>query len=116
MANFLKSQHFKYGFPFIIAIVGGAYGLQFYTQLRYDVQAEKRLISKTKAISELSPNPMQRPVTIEEVYEEYKQTVDLDNWKNIRGPRPWEGDNTEYKEVIERRASESKNRWIFKDA
>lgn len=112
MANILKSRHFKYGAPFVVAIVGGTFGLQFYSQLRYDVQAEKRLISKTKAIRELSEN--KKPVSIEEAYEEYKQTVDIDNWKNIRGPRPWEGDNTEYKEVIERRAAESKDRWIFK--
>ena len=56
-----------------------------------------------------------KQVSIEEAYEEYKSSVDLDNWKNIRGPRPWEGDNGDYKVLIEKRAQESKNQWIFKN-
>lgn len=112
MNKILNSPHFKYGLPFIIVVVGGSFGLQIYSQIRYDVQAENRIVAKTDALKALAGN--KKPITLEEAYEEYKKEVDLDNWKNIRGPRPWENDNTEFKEVIERRAAESKNRWVFK--
>lgn len=113
MDKILNNKHFKYGAPFILVVVGGSFGLQFYSQLRYDVQAENRMIGKTEAIRALTGN--KKPISIEEAYEEYQKKVDLDNWKNIRGPRPWEGDNTEYREIIEKRAAQSKDRWIFKD-
>uniref|UniRef100_A0A8B9KCC7 Cytochrome c oxidase assembly protein COX16 homolog, mitochondrial n=1 Tax=Astyanax mexicanus TaxID=7994 RepID=A0A8B9KCC7_ASTMX len=34
-------------------------------------------------------NIEKQSVILEEEYEKMKK-VDLDNWKNIRGPRPWE--------------------------
>lgn len=109
------NKHFKYGLPFVIAIVGGSYGLQFYSQVRYDIQKERHIMTKTKELQKILGPSNQKPKTIEEEYEDYRKKVDLDNWKNIRGPRPWESDNTEYKEMIERRAAESKNQWVFKD-
>lgn len=72
-------------------------------------------MTKTKELQKILGPSNQKPKTIEEEYEDYRKKVDLDNWKNIRGPRPWESDNTEYKEMIERRAAESKNQWVFKD-
>lgn len=36
-----------------------------------------------------------KKVTVEAVFEEIK-TLDIDNWENKRGPRPWE--NTEQKQ------------------
>lgn len=110
----LQNKHFKFGVPFLIGVVGGSFGLQYYSQLRYDIQKERKIITKTKEIQALIKT---KPRTIEEEYEEYQKTVDLDNWQNIRGPRPWEegGEvNQGYKELIEKRAQESKNQWIFK--
>lgn len=109
------NKHFKYGLPFIIAMVGGSYGLQYYSQLRYDIQAERHIMGKTKELQKIIGSSDVKPKTLEEEYEEYKKEVDIDNWKNIRGPRPWETDNTEYKEMIERRAAEAKDQWVFKD-
>lgn len=106
-----KNKHIKFGLPFMIMVVGGSFGLKYYSELRYDIQSERHIMTKTKELQDMIGPTKQ--VTIEEEYEEYKKTVDLDNWKNIRGPRPWEGDNTDYKDLIEKRAEESKNQWIF---
>lgn len=89
-------------------VIGGSYALKFHSQARYDLYNERHIITKTKEMRQL------KPVAIEDEYKNYKETVNLDNWKNIRGPRPWEGDNTEYKELIEKRARESKAQWVFK--
>lgn len=106
-----KNKHFKFGAPFVIMIVGSAYGLKYYSEVRFQLQEERHIMSKTKELQKLTT----KQHTIEEEYEDYKKTVDLDDWKNIRGPRPWESDNQEYKELIERRAKESKDQWIFKN-
>ena len=108
----LDSPHFKYGLPFMITVVGGSFCLKWYSQLRYEVQKEKRTITRTKEIQKLIGQT--EPITIEDFYEEYKKKVDIDNWKNIRGPRPWETDNMEYKQLIEKRLEDSKNQWVFK--
>lgn len=111
MNRLRKSKHFMYGVPFLVAVVGGSFGLKFYSQLRYDIQNERHIMTKTKELRDMAG--AQKEHTIEEEYEEYKRTVDIENWKNIRGPRPWENDNKDYKELIEKRAEESKNQWVF---
>ncbi|XP_034381287.1 cytochrome c oxidase assembly protein COX16 homolog, mitochondrial isoform X2 [Cyclopterus lumpus] len=45
---------------------------------------------------EAKVNIEKQSVILEEQYEKMKQ-VDLEEWKNIRGPRPWE-DSKEYQE------------------
>uniref|UniRef100_A0A6G1SBN7 Cytochrome c oxidase assembly protein COX16 homolog, mitochondrial n=1 Tax=Aceria tosichella TaxID=561515 RepID=A0A6G1SBN7_9ACAR len=113
LRSITNNRHFKYGLPFMIAVVGGSFGLKHYSQLRYDIYNERHIVTKTKALEKMLHDPNKKQVTIEEEYEEYKKNVDLDNWQNVRGPRPWEDDNQDYKELIERRAKESKNQWIF---
>ena len=36
-----------------------------------------------------------------------KENLDIKDWENIRGPRPWEEDSTKYQELIERRIKET---------
>ena len=48
-------------------------------------------------------------VTMEKEYEKMK-TVDIDNWENIRGPRPWEEDNPSNKIIEERDAKRREER------
>jgi cytochrome c oxidase assembly protein subunit 16 len=112
LRSLTKNRHFKFGLPFMIAVVGGSFGLQYYSQLRYDIYNERHIITKAKALEKALVDPSKQ-VTIEQEYEDYKKNVNLDDWQNIRGPRPWENDNEDYKELIERRARESKNQWIF---
>ncbi|XP_056282032.1 cytochrome c oxidase assembly protein COX16 homolog, mitochondrial isoform X3 [Pseudoliparis swirei] len=53
---------------------------------------------------EAKVNVEKQSVILEEQYEKMQQ-VDLDEWKNIRGPRPWE-DSKEYQE--EQRSRQNK--------
>lgn len=82
--------------------------MRFYAQFRYDLQQERHFITKTKKLADL------KEIKLEDEYEDYKKNVDINNWKNIRGPRPWETDDLAYKELIERRAKESKDGWVFR--
>lgn len=40
-------------------------------------------------LRELEKMKKKSDVTIEEEYEKVKE-MDIDNWKQVRGPRPWE--------------------------
>lgn len=42
-----------------------------------------------KEMTELNKVKVKQDVTIEDAYEKVK-TMDIDNWEQVRGPRPWE--------------------------
>lgn len=51
-----------------------------------------------------------KPKTLEDHYKDLIEDTDIDNWKNVRGPRPWESDNKEYMSVIEERIADEQNK------
>lgn len=57
-----------------------------------------------KEMAELKKVTAKEIVTIEEEYEKLK-TMDIDNWEQVRGPRPWEektqSKNSEGKDLSE---------------
>ncbi|KAJ2949681.1 hypothetical protein O0L34_g15608 [Tuta absoluta] len=81
-----KRRSFRYGLPFILFVVGGSFGLREWTQIRYQ-------FSQVKGVSREQAEKMglhkEKEVTLEKTYEEI-QELDIDNWENKRGPRPWE--------------------------
>ncbi|CAB1420151.1 unnamed protein product [Pleuronectes platessa] len=88
-----KNKTVRYGVPMLLLIVGGSFGLREFTQLRYDSQ---RIKGKLDPSLEAKVNLEKQPVMLEEQYERIKEK-DLDGWRNIRGPRPWE-DSRDYQE------------------
>ncbi|XP_060938243.1 cytochrome c oxidase assembly protein COX16 homolog, mitochondrial [Limanda limanda] len=88
-----KNKTIRYGVPMILLIVGGSFGLREFTQLRYDSQKIK---GKLDPSLEAKVNLEKQPVMLEEQYERIKEK-NLDGWRNIRGPRPWE-DSRDYQE------------------
>ncbi|XP_078133030.1 cytochrome c oxidase assembly protein COX16 homolog, mitochondrial [Sander vitreus] len=97
-----KNKTVKYGVPMLLLVVGGSFGLREFTQIRYDAQ---RLRKKLDPSLEAKVNVQKQSAMLEEEYEKLKE-VNLEEWKNIRGPRPWE-DSREYQE--QQRARQNKN-------
>lgn len=87
-----KNKTIRYGVPMLLLITGGSFGLREFTQIRYDVQKIKR---KMDPALQARVNPEQALV-LQDEYQKL-QEVKLDEWKNIRGPRPWE-DSKDYQE------------------
>ncbi|CAB3244574.1 unnamed protein product [Arctia plantaginis] len=81
-----KRRSLRYGVPFFLFVVGGSFGLREWTQIRYQ-------FSRVKGVSKEEAEKMglhkEKTVTLEKTYEEI-QKLDIDNWENKRGPRPWE--------------------------
>ncbi|XP_041070945.1 cytochrome c oxidase assembly protein COX16 homolog, mitochondrial [Carcharodon carcharias] len=85
-----RSRTLKYGLPMLLLITGGSFGLREFAQVRYDVQKVKRKIDPAL---EAQLNKNKNRVTVESEYQKL-QEQSLDDWVNIRGPRPWEDSKT----------------------
>nr|XP_057913191.1 cytochrome c oxidase assembly protein COX16 homolog, mitochondrial [Doryrhamphus excisus] len=88
-----KNRTLKYGVPMLLLVVGGSFGLREFTQIRYDAQKIKRKLDPSL---EARVDVQKQSVILEQEYQKM-ETANLDEWKNIRGPRPWE-DSREYQE------------------
>ncbi|CAH1382484.1 unnamed protein product [Tenebrio molitor] len=86
--QFLNRRSIKYGLPFLLVVLGGSFGLREFAQLRY--QFSKVSSVKPEEFKRLGIQ-MKKPgeVTLETEYEKIKD-MDIDNWEQVRGPRPWE--------------------------
>ncbi|XP_028733328.1 cytochrome c oxidase assembly protein COX16 homolog, mitochondrial [Peromyscus leucopus] len=77
-----RNKTLRYGVPMLLLVVGGSFGLREFSQIRYDavtIKVDPELEKKLKA----------NKITLESEYEKIKDAT-FEDWKNIRGPRPWE--------------------------
>uniref|UniRef100_A0A1A9UNQ3 Cytochrome c oxidase assembly protein COX16 homolog, mitochondrial n=1 Tax=Glossina austeni TaxID=7395 RepID=A0A1A9UNQ3_GLOAU len=83
-------------------MVAGSFGLQKFSEYKYSGQQ-----TVTPEEMELVGVNMKKPedVTIEREFEKIKK-LDIENWENIRGLRPWE-ENVFYCNVVQ--AGNAKN-------
>ncbi|KAG7277080.1 hypothetical protein CRUP_031293 [Coryphaenoides rupestris] len=81
-----KNKTLRYGLPMLLLITGGSVGLREFTQIRYDVQ---KINGKAGPSLEAKVNPERQAVVLQDEYQKM-QELNLDEWRNIRGPRPWE--------------------------
>nr|CAG4643876.1 EOG090X04DO [Lepidurus arcticus] len=95
----------RYGLPFLTLVVGGSFGLQYFTELRYRFRS-RQPVTEDEAKQYGIQMKKKEEVNLENVYETIKN-VDIEHWENKRGPRPWESDNPTTKEIQERIPSKS---------
>lgn len=83
-----RSAFFKFGLPMIVFMVVGSYGLAEFTSIRVKKRDEKnRMLTAEET---LSFQKKVKKVIVEEEYQKLKQELDIEQWENKRGPRPWE--------------------------
>jgi len=94
MKTFLASKHWKFGVPFLTLGVGASYGLKYFTSIRYDPANSKgRYLTseeKRKQDKEGMPALMLQNVDLEKALKDHVGEDRMEDWENIRGPRPWE--------------------------
>uniref|UniRef100_A0A8D8HAF0 Cytochrome c oxidase assembly protein COX16 homolog, mitochondrial n=1 Tax=Culex pipiens TaxID=7175 RepID=A0A8D8HAF0_CULPI len=88
LQRYTNRKFFRYGVPFLLLMVGGSFGLKQFAQLRYTFSKKGTLTPEEAQRFGLD---MKKPedVTLETEFEKIK-TIDIDNWRPVRGPRPWE--------------------------
>nr|XP_006130372.1 cytochrome c oxidase assembly protein COX16 homolog, mitochondrial [Pelodiscus sinensis] len=96
-----ENKTLRYGVPMMLLIIGGSFGLREFTQIRYDAQK-----LRSKMDPALEERIRKNKITLESEYEKMKNT-DFDDWKNIRGPRPWE-DSRSFQEQQQQQVLHSK--------
>ncbi|XP_050304040.1 cytochrome c oxidase assembly protein COX16 homolog, mitochondrial [Anthonomus grandis grandis] len=86
--RFFKRKFVRFGLPFLILMVGSSFGLKEFTKLRYEF---KKVSPVSHEEAKKMGVEMKKPgeVTLEGEYEKLK-SMDIDNWEQVRGPRPWE--------------------------
>jgi len=94
-ARITNHKHFKNGVPFFLFIFGGGLALKEIRTVRYDPEFNpkiRNLIKPEEAFKDKTDKVKfsQTKETLEEDLEKLNSTVDVDNWENKRGPRPWE--------------------------
>ncbi|KAI1895251.1 hypothetical protein AGOR_G00104380 [Albula goreensis] len=96
-----KNKTARYGIPMLVLVIGGSFGLREFAQIRYDVQ---KIRKKLDPALEARIDAQKQPVILEEEYEKL-QKLNIEDWTNVRGPRPWE-DSRQYQE--QQRAQQGK--------
>ncbi|KAL4656216.1 hypothetical protein GN956_G5651 [Arapaima gigas] len=81
-----RDRTVRYGVPMLLLVVGGSFGLREFAQIRYDDQKYRRRLDPAL---EAVVTGHKQPFSLEQEYENMKQ-LDIDKWRNVRGPRPWE--------------------------
>ncbi|XP_071079543.1 cytochrome c oxidase assembly protein COX16 homolog, mitochondrial-like [Haliotis cracherodii] len=93
LRNVSRRRFIRLGAPFLLLIVGGSFGLEKFTVIRYQFRKGKKLTEEEAAKHGLNLKETKGTEAIEKAYEKL-QRDDLDNWQNVRGPRPWEDSKT----------------------
>ncbi|XP_067680708.1 cytochrome c oxidase assembly protein COX16 homolog, mitochondrial-like [Haliotis asinina] len=93
LRNVSKRRFIRLGAPFLLLIVGGSFGLEKFTVIRYQFRKGQKLTEEEAAKYGLNLKETKGSEAIEKAYEKL-QREELDNWQNIRGPRPWEDSKT----------------------
>lgn len=84
----MKNRFLSYGLPMIVFIVAASYGLAEFTSIRVKKRDDKNRI--LTAEETLNFQKKVKNVVVEDEFESLKKKLDIDNWENKRGPRPWE--------------------------
>lgn len=66
----------------------GSYGLREFTQIRYDVKKMRGYSTEMEEELRKSGAKIKPQKSLETLYDEMIENKDLDDWYNIRGPRP----------------------------
>jgi hypothetical protein len=94
--KFWQNRHFKYGLPFITLLLGATYALPLVTSFRYEFRKTKGLsaedILKLQEKGIIRKNP--EHLTLEQLHDEYKDKFNLEDYENLRIPKPWDNDET----------------------
>ncbi|XP_012944801.1 cytochrome c oxidase assembly protein COX16 homolog, mitochondrial [Aplysia californica] len=86
-----KRKFIRLGIPFVVFVAGGSFFLKQFASLRYEFRKGK-MLTKEEAES-MGLKTVDVKIASQEMLKEVEK-ADLDQWQNIRGPRPWEDSKT----------------------
>merc|ERR1712150_59332 len=112
-AKLRKNKHFTYGLPFVILVVGAPSVLQHFGSIRYEYRNQKIWTEKEEAKLQKSKlrKKAREECTVEKIYENtVKNNEAINDYKMVRGPRPWEEPNSDFMKQIEELEEKNKGK------
>ena len=83
-----RNKFFRFGLPMIFFTVLGSFGLAEFTSVKIKRRDEKnRMLTAEET---LSFQKKKKQVDVEEEFTKLQEELDIEQWENKRGPRPWE--------------------------
>ncbi|KAF5301601.1 hypothetical protein FQR65_LT08906 [Abscondita terminalis] len=79
----------RLGIPFLVLVLGGSFYLEQFSKLRYKFGRQQSLLHPDELRKQGLEVRNREEITLEAEYEKLKN-VDINNWEQIRIPRPWE--------------------------
>jgi cytochrome c oxidase assembly protein subunit 16 len=113
---------FKQFIPFAALVVGAYYGMMEFRKINYKYDRPGSAILFREQLKKMGATEddyqAKTTMSMEEEYDKLMKKIDLDNWQNVRGPRPWEllpGETPkQFQDRMKRDAEETKNSSINK--
>jgi len=100
-----NSKFVKQFVPFFALILGAFYGMSEFRKINYKYSKNNKEMIYREQFNKLGVKEedfqSKTAVSLEEEYEKMMKKIDLNNWNNIRGPRPWE-DTSEYQAYVKK--------------
>jgi cytochrome c oxidase assembly protein subunit 16 len=97
--------------PFAALSLGSFYILYEFRKLNYQFPKNSNHIVYREDLKRFgmadTDYQTQTTLSLKDEYEKMMKNMDIDNWENIRGPRPWE-DNTAFKQKMLEKAEEKR--------
>ncbi|XP_031554066.1 cytochrome c oxidase assembly protein COX16 homolog, mitochondrial-like [Actinia tenebrosa] len=84
-----QKRFLQFGVPMVFLMIAGSFGLKEFTDIKIKRRDSKyQKLTREEALNVLPQR--EKNITLEDAYDEIHSKVDIDTWKNKRGPRPWE--------------------------
>jgi len=89
LKRIVRGKSFQYGVPFVSLIVIGSFGLSEFSSV---IVAKREENNKRLTVEEAlaATGVSKSKVNVEDEYKRMIKELDIENWRNVRGPRPWE--------------------------
>lgn len=82
-----RSKFLRFGLPMIVFTILGSFGLAEFTSVKIKRRDEKnRMLTAEETLS----FQKKKQVDVEEEFMKLQEELDIEQWENKRGPRPWE--------------------------
>lgn len=81
-----------YGLPFMVILVGSSYGMTGFANVRYKYRKGEKF--NFSDLEEKGIKVKHEKTDLETEYKKLQQELKIENWDNVRGPRPWEDSKT----------------------
>ncbi|KAK4883660.1 hypothetical protein RN001_006979 [Aquatica leii] len=79
----------KLGLPLVVLVVGGSFYLEQFSKIRYKFGRQQNLLHPDELKKQGLETKKREEITLEAEYEKLK-SVNIDNWEQVRIPRPWD--------------------------